>query len=134
MWITGKTVYLSFSLLQRLVEGLKTAILFRESTQFLFDENGAFSIIGSFDKLTQTNYLGDPGLVLFDLNYAHSVARIPDGHGWRVLVTSSPKENNQDLKKWCEFKLVKRFVMGTWDWNEVYVYWWVKIILSLSTS
>ncbi|KAF8335451.1 uncharacterized protein EI90DRAFT_2913680 [Cantharellus anzutake] len=119
----GKTVYLTYCLVNRLAEGKPTVLSKSRSMRFAFLSSGVYSIpFDSFDDWVNPEVFavirGDlDGLSLFDLSSGESVNSLAPR--WRTLVVSSPKP--REVRKWVKENHVNKFYMKTWNWQEVYV-------------
>ena len=121
--LIGKTVYLTYCLMNRLVEKKPTLLAISPVDRFLFLESGVYRV-----QDYGLNLWDDPeivgagngrldGLVLFDLNTYQGTSTIP--RRWRVLVASSPKP--LETYGWVKENLVKKYYMKTWSWEEIYI-------------
>jgi len=116
----GKTWFLSYVLVRRLLEGKPTVFQLAKfdsasksnSTHCLLDENGVRQIdSASIDKLR------NPDIWVLADQKPVGAPRLAGGRNWLVVVTSSPRESNYHY-------LVKEygprtFYLPTWDWEEV---------------
>ncbi|KAF8330568.1 uncharacterized protein EI90DRAFT_2921735 [Cantharellus anzutake] len=119
----GKTVYLTYCLVNRLAQGKPTVFSRSHSIRFAFLSSGVYLIpdnsfhLWDDPELSAAEGRDLDGLVLFDLSSNEKVDT--SFQRWRVLVASSPKP--QEVRGWIEENDVNVFYMRTWSWQEVYV-------------
>ncbi|KAF8316961.1 uncharacterized protein EI90DRAFT_217367 [Cantharellus anzutake] len=119
----GKTVYLTYCLVNRLAQGKPTVFSRSHSIRFAFLSSGVYLIpdnsfhLWDDPELSVAEGRDLDGLVLFDLSSNEKVDT--SFQRWRVLVASSPKP--QEVRGWIEENDVNVFYMRTWSWQEVYV-------------
>jgi hypothetical protein len=116
----GKTWFLSYVLVRRLLEGKPTifqvngdAVDFVDATHYLIDENG----VNQMESFALTELRMDPEIwALADQKPVGPPRRVIN-HNWLVVMTSAPlEENYRRLVK--EFS-PETFYLPAWDWEEI---------------
>ncbi|EDR00963.1 uncharacterized protein LACBIDRAFT_312765 [Laccaria bicolor S238N-H82] len=114
----GKTIYLTYCLLRRLIAGLPTIFVKTSDIRYIFLDSGVYWIpCNSFNMSEDSPFTDrlDNTLVLFDLNEEQST---PERfYDWRVLVSSSPQSAR--YKEWVKHRGAEYWVMRTWSWEEI---------------
>ena len=116
---SGKTVYLTYSLVKRLAEGRPTFFCAQETRRYLFQASGVYKVSGEAFGVSRASFIEDQSdntLCLYDLNANQK--EFINTRGWRVVVASSPKEER--YKEWAKQANAVKFVMRTWPWREIY--------------
>ncbi|KAF8331068.1 uncharacterized protein EI90DRAFT_3154725 [Cantharellus anzutake] len=119
----GKTVYLTYCLVNRLVQGKPTVFSKSPLTRFAFLSSGVYMVPrDSFEywqdpELSAVDKNVTDGLILCDFSWAEKVGTLLQR--WRMLVASSPKL--QEVRGWVKEKDAVKFYMKTWSWREVFV-------------
>ncbi|KAF8311907.1 uncharacterized protein EI90DRAFT_3160249 [Cantharellus anzutake] len=119
----GKTVYLTYCLLNRLAQGKPTLFSKSHLLRFAFLRSGVYVVPGNsfgfwnHPEVRAADGADLHGLVLFDFTPGEKVENLL--WRWRTLVASSPRP--QVLYPWIKEYRVIKFYMRTWSWQEVYV-------------
>ena len=118
----GKTVYLTYCLLKRLITGLPTIFSKTIPNRYIFLDSGVYWIpYASFDISRQPPFTDSVknNLVLFDLNKEQPTTE--PFADWIILASSSPR--SERYKEWFKTQKVERWVMRPWSWEEIYFVW-----------
>ena len=116
--LLGKTSYLTYCLVRRLIAGLPTIFAKHEADRYLFLDSGVYWIpYDSFDLSEKPPFTDrvENTLVLFDLNEMQSTPE--HFQRWRVLATSSPQSGRH--KEWAKRQGAECWNMKTWSWGEI---------------
>jgi hypothetical protein len=116
----GMAWFLSYVLVRRLLEGKPTifqvtggAVDFTDATHYLIDGNG----VHEMESFAPSELRLNPEVWALADRKPVGPPRRAIGHRWLVVVTSSPREeNNQDLVD--EFS-PQKYYFPAWDWEEV---------------
>lgn len=115
----GKTVYLTYCLLRRLLAGLPTIFAKTGDIRYIFLDSGVHWIPSNSFRMSEDPLFTDQvdnTLVLFDLNEEQST---PERFlHWRILASSSPKSGR--YREWSKHRGAEHWVMRTWSWEEIY--------------
>ncbi|KIK01931.1 hypothetical protein K443DRAFT_59464, partial [Laccaria amethystina LaAM-08-1] len=115
----GKTIYLTYCLLRRLIAGLPTIFAIQKRNCYVFLDSGVYWIpYDSFNMCEDPPFTNpvENTLVLFDLN---EVQPTPEQfQHWRILALSSPQSGR--YKEWTKHQGAKTWVMRSWPWEEIY--------------
>lgn len=119
----GKSVYLTYCLLRRLVAGKSTIFSLSPTARYVFLDQGAYWVPDRSVFLLQEALDNDnDGLILYDINNAQGHAMDTRSlKFWDSIVALSPSEHR--FKSWEKDNMATswRFVMKTWSWSEVYL-------------
>ncbi|GJJ11336.1 hypothetical protein Clacol_005568 [Clathrus columnatus] len=117
----GKTIYLTYHLVQRLLAAQATIFSFNPYDRYLFHQSGVYDISGHpLRTLWRTNpKLNEgPPLVLVDFNAGQTQSDLSVFGSNPILAASSP--NRACYKTWLKESGAVTYVMKTWEWNEVF--------------
>jgi hypothetical protein len=119
----GKTWFLTYVLVRRLLEGKTTIFQFGENfggdrgfiaaTHYLIDGNG----VRVMNERPLSSELRNPDIWVLADQTPFGRPRQVTEHNWLVVVTSSPREANyKHIVKECS---PKTYYLPTWRWHEV---------------
>ncbi|GJJ11341.1 hypothetical protein Clacol_005573 [Clathrus columnatus] len=117
----GKTTYLTYHLVQRLLAGQATIFSLNPHDRYLFHQSGVYDISGhSLRSLRKTNpeLIDAWSLVLVDFNTAQTQSDLAIFQSNPILAASSP--NRARYKYWLKESGAVTYVMKTWKWNEAF--------------
>lgn len=116
----GKTVYLTYRLVRRLIAGLPTVFAKQKDDRYVSLDSGVYWIPSHSFNLSghppfTDRVLVKNTLVLFDLNEMQSTPE--QFQHWRVLASSSPQPGR--CKEWAKHRLARSWTMKTWSSGEI---------------
>ncbi|GJJ14159.1 hypothetical protein Clacol_008419 [Clathrus columnatus] len=117
----GKTVYLTYHLIQRLLAGQITIFSLNPNARYLFHKSGVYRILGvSLLSLQEANPELNQGrpLVLVDFNVSQTQLHLNVFQSNPILAVSSP--NRARYKAWRKQSMAIQYVMKTWRWDEIF--------------
>ncbi|GJJ08354.1 hypothetical protein Clacol_002568 [Clathrus columnatus] len=120
----GKTIYLTYHLVQRLLAGQATIFSFNFYERYLFHQSGVYDVAGdSVRTLWKINpeLNEEPPLVLIDFNERQTQWDINVFGSNLILAASSP--NRSRYKNWLKESSAVPYVMKTWEWKGIFQAW-----------
>jgi hypothetical protein len=118
----GKTCFLTYVLVRRLLEGKPTifqfadrfpsAVNFAEATHYLINRNGVRHM-----ATPSLSELADPEIWVLADQKPIGAPEKARRHNWLVVVTRSPRESNYHYL--AKESMPKTFYLPPWDWEEV---------------
>jgi hypothetical protein len=119
----GKTWFLSYVLVRRLLEGKPTIFQvadnfrgdngFADATHYLIDADG----VRRMDKRPPFFELINPDIWVLAAQMPVGAPRRVREHRWLVVVTSEPRE--ADFKDLVKDHSPQQYYLPTWDWGEI---------------
>ncbi|EJD07142.1 uncharacterized protein FOMMEDRAFT_76968, partial [Fomitiporia mediterranea MF3/22] len=118
----GKTVYLTYCLLCRLMRKERTIFMLDTFRRYLFRDKGAYRLPGDLYITNDREILQESSttLVLYDCNSKQEKAT-DVFQGIKTLISTSPELSRYDRFDKESYTLT--FNMQTWSWSEVYLSW-----------
>ncbi|KAL6305203.1 hypothetical protein BKA93DRAFT_731796, partial [Sparassis latifolia] len=131
----GKTLFLLYALIKRLIKGRSTIYSTDPRSCYLFRESGAYQFTSedmtprdlrsAMREIHGRNVPGgdfgavDEGWILFELNESQESLTWNSAKflRWKTVISSSPKLSR--YKEWVKQKNAMKYVMKPWSWSEI---------------
>lgn len=112
----GKSWFMSYLLVDRLLRGLPTVYTTMTQQHYIFTDEGMMSFEDLSDEMVG-NYLRNDKVWYLSDETPHKVASLDPATSWMIIQASSPNKDN--FRKWQKEKSVQIYYMTPWTWDEV---------------